>query len=1018
MTRLVFLSPSERRQFDLPPLFTHEQRPAWFVITQDVHRTLSALRTPLTKVSFILQLGYFRHSGKFFAVNSFRKRDIKYVRQLLNVRIALDLDQLPEARIQRQRIRILQLLGWKAFDSDSALLISEHIQFQAQRQLKPEKIIATAVDYCWRHCIEIPSYHHLTNVITDSFNIVESALLNQLQKMLTPQDCAQLDELLDSNDRMQTVLSEFKTFSHSLRAVDIQLNVDVCARMSEIYLRYSACYDALDISDMATEYYATWVHKAALPQLRQFASPYKRYLYLLAFIRHQYCLRQDLLMDSLLKSTRTAINAASKQQDRNDLDSRRDQKIAMHSINADRKSQRQLLAEIVRIVRTDDTEQPPAQRMTQLQQLLDDYEALQDDTTQQALHGYEKLIDQQSDQHNRYTSLEAQSRRLQRRIAPVLKVLVFDKQSSDVNLLEAVQHFRSADGQTGAAPPLGFLPESERVLFETKPLRISLYKILLFRQVALSVRAGKLNLQYSYRYRAIQDYLIPEKRWQAEKERLLSLADLTSFADGDACLENLKVALDDNYQRVNKRYHSGENEYLNIDENGKVKVRTPATDFSQKSNVSDLLADSGIVPVLQVLREIDQQHDFTRRLTHLSPKNSKLKLSAETLLAGILGIGCNIGLDRLTKISSGLNASTLKNTVTWCFSLKNLQQANDVLVAALDQLALSEVFVNKPGKLHTSSDGRKVGVATDSLHANYSFKYFGKDKGVALYTFLDERHALFYSTVISASEREAAYVIDGLMHNEVIKSDIHSTDTHGYTESIFAAAHLIDMAFAPRIKRIHRQKLYSFSGKATHQRRGDVIQPSRAIDHKLILQHWDDILRFMATIKLRHSSASQLFKRLSSYSADHPLYKALKEFGRLIKTQFILTYYDDVELRQRIEKQLNKVEQSNRLSKAVFFANSQEFQHGDLEQQQITAVCTAVIQNAIVLWNAMVLSQRLLDADTLQERIEMLTAVRSGSLLCWQHVNLQGEYDFRPRAANEDRFDLARIRSLRLPEIT
>ena len=66
----------------------------------------------------------------------------------------------------------------------------------------------------------------------------------------------------------------------------------------------------------------------------------------------------------------------------------------------------------------------------------------------------------------------------------------------------------------------------------------------------------------------------------------------------------------------------------------------------------------------------------------------------------------------------------------------------------------------------------------------------------------------------------------------------------------------------------------------------------------------------------------------------------------------------------------------------------------------------------------MVLSQRLLDADTLQERIEMLTAVRSGSLLCWQHVNLQGEYDFRPRAANEDRFDLARIRSLRLPEIT
>ena len=39
---------------------------------------------------------------------------------------------------------------------------------------------------------------------------------------------------------------------------------------------------------------------------------------------------------------------------------------------------------------------------------------------------------------------------------------------------------------------------------------------------------------------------------------------------------------------------------------------------------------------------------------------------------------------------------------------------------------------------------------------------------------------LFHSTVISAAERESAYVIDGLMHNDVVKSDVHSTDTHGY----------------------------------------------------------------------------------------------------------------------------------------------------------------------------------------------------------------------------------------------
>jgi TnpA family transposase len=306
------------------------------------------------------------------------------------------------------------------------------------------------------------------------------------------------------------------------------------------------------------------------------------------------------------------------------------------------------------------------------------------------------------------------------------------------------------------------------------------------------------------------------------------------------------------------------------------------------------LKENGIVPILRVLRDINRTSDFTRYFKHLSPKHHKLKPNVETVLAGIMGMGCNIGIDKLSQISVGINESTLKNTVNWCFSLKNIQAANNVIIGQIDKLALSNAFQKYPDQLHTSSDGRKVNVGVDSLHASYSFKYFGKDKGVTMYTFIDERHALFHSTVISASDREAAYVIDGLMQNEVVKSDIHSTDTHGFSEAIFTATHMIDTAFAPRFKKIGEQRLYGFSSKSTYQRRGYSIVPSRTINRKLILKNWDDILRFMATIKLRYSSASQLFKRLSSYAKDHPLYRALKEFGRIIKSQFILTYYDDV----------------------------------------------------------------------------------------------------------------------------
>jgi TnpA family transposase len=54
------------------------------------------------------------------------------------------------------------------------------------------------------------------------------------------------------------------------------------------------------------------------------------------------------------------------------------------------------------------------------------------------------------------------------------------------------------------------------------------------------------------------------------------------------------------------------------------------------------------------------------------------------------------------------------------------------------------------------------------------------------------------------------------------------------------------------------------------------------IKTELIEAQWDNILRFVATIKLKENSASQLLKRFSSYSREHPLYRALKQFGRVV----------------------------------------------------------------------------------------------------------------------------------------
>ena len=181
----------------------------------------------------------------------------------------------------------------------------------------------------------------------------------------------------------------------------------------------------------------------------------------------------------------------------------------------------------------------------------------------------------------------------------------------------------------------------------------------------------------------------------------------------------------------------------------------------------------------------------------------------------------------------------------------------------------------------------------------------------------------------------------------LIKSDIHSTDTHGYSEIIFGTLYLLGFAFAPRIKDLKRQQLYAFRKRREYEQQGYELLPDGYINTPLLEAQWDKMLRFITTIKLKETTASQLFRRLNSYSKQHPLYQVLKEFGKIPESDFILRFVDDVELRQAIEKQLNKGESANKFAKAISFGNNHEFLYGEKVEQEIAEGCRRLIKNAI-----------------------------------------------------------------------
>ena len=53
-----------------------------------------------------------------------------------------------------------------------------------------------------------------------------------------------------------------------------------------------------------------------------------------------------------------------------------------------------------------------------------------------------------------------------------------------------------------------------------------------------------------------------------------------------------------------------------------------------------------------------------------------------------------------------------------------------------------------------------------------------------------------------------------------------------------------------------------------------------------------------------------------------------------------------------------------------------------------------MIENAIICWNYLYLSQLIYDAETEVQKQNIIQTIKNGSVVAWQHINLQGEYDF------------------------
>lgn len=286
----------------------------------------------------------------------------------------------------------------------------------------------------------------------------------------------------------------------------------------------------------------------------------------------------------------------------------------------------------------------------------------------------------------------------------------------------------------------------------------------------------------------------------------------------------------------------------------------------------------------------------------------------------------------------------------------------------------------------SSSDGQAFPIAMRRPVIAQTNAKYGRDPVVTFYTHISDRYAPFHTKAISSTVRDAPHVLDGLLgHDTDLRIREHYTDTAGFTDQVFAACTLLGFRFAPRIRDLGDQRIYTLNRPKQYPTLLPLI--GGRIQARKIEQSWDEILRLASSIRMGTVTASLILGKLASYPRQNGLAQALRELGRIERTLFTLDWIQNPDLRQRATIGLNKGEARNTLARAVFFHRRGAVRDRLREDLQNKASGLNLAVAAIILWNTVYLQkavQMLADEGT-PVPPECMPHL---SPLGWEHINM------------------------------
>lgn len=934
---------------------------------------INQCRRPFNRLGFGYQLSFVSLENRFPSQYPIEIED--EILSYTSIQLGIPSENIKEYAQRRQTVdshreRIRAYLGLMNFGDAEKDDMIEFIFQEACRLEATQAILAKTKQYLFENKILKPSEDTLLRLIVGEKERAKGYIYQRIAEALPQETAATIDSLIDTDDTRTSPFQSLKLPPGRPSPLSILKIVE------RLEIAQSTGVLKTDISWLNNNFQralARYAKQCTATRLRRLDQNHK-YAVLVCFLWQNHLDTIDFLVDMFDKLINRVYNHAQIDVDNHNKNNRKKIRESLFTFKD--------VVEIVLDENLDDADlRTELFRRINKTELANQIEAVKAWLSGKYSHIF-NLVTQ------RFSYIRQFSPALLKHLQPIAEG------NGNGNLLEAMDLLRQLNDQNRRKlpddVPLEFIPRKIRPLIQNNgTIDKAGWECALLTAVRDEIKAGNLSVKMSKRFGRFDDFFISSDQWAKVRETFFKRAGLPG--NQTEVQSFLTAFLNNSFDRFLGKLP--ENTFAKIDENG-WRLSTDAQEKLDEQAARGLerlknwLSENmRVVKLPELLIEIDNELKITRQFLPASKQDNPQPEDICTVIATIMAHGCNIGPYTMAQLT-GINYGKIKNISDWMITEEVLRSTLAKVVNAISNLDITQAW----GQGRTSSsDGQRFSLKRKVLQQTYSAKF--RDFAIEFYSFIADNYAPFFSLPTECTDRDAPYILDGLLYNESdLPLEEHYTDTHGYTENNFAAFAMLGRKFSPRIKGLHKQRIYRIDAEKDYQALTPLVGRSdRTIHMDWIIDQWDRMGHFYASLECGHATASTAMKRLNGFTGKNHFYRANRELGRIFKTDHILQYMSDKSLRQRTRRGLLKTEQLHALARDLNYGKRGRISSRDIQEQRNACSCLTLILACIVYWQAKEINRAVLECDPEGNGID-LRLIEHISPITWDNIILYGEY--------------------------